>query len=44
MPEEVKKEETKKGPFGKLKDKIDFNQPCILLFIYDRAEAGAPFK
>jgi len=23
MPEEVKKEETKKGPFGKLKDKIE---------------------
>ena len=31
MPEEVKKEETKKGPFGKLKDKIDDSEEQLAI-------------
>ena len=31
MPEEVKKEETKKGPLGKLKDKIDDSEEQLAI-------------
>ena len=31
MPEEVKKEETKKGPFGKLKDKIEDSEEQLAI-------------
>jgi len=31
MPEEIKKEETKKGPFGKLKDKIEDSEEQIAI-------------